>query len=89
MERMDQQNAIEEVNEQLRALLLSRFELSMKEKAERVGQGRPAWSIVADTALLANMTRGLSPEIAHAMQKVWEIILQEERKLYFQFHHRW
>ena len=77
------ENAIREMDAQIRALLLDRMSLAYRLYHERGAQGQQVWDITKDTALLAEVTAGLPRPQAEMMREIWSIILREERKQYF------
>lgn len=84
MERLEfYQNAIKDVDAQLRALLVSRMELSYKIAREKSAQGMLMWDSRTEASLLDTMCAELPRAQANAMREIWMLILREERKQYF------
>ena len=84
MDRLEYyRSAINEIDGQLRALLLARMDLSRKIGKWKERQDVPVYDPAREAAILKAVAKDLSLPEGQSMQEIWKVIFRESRKLQF------
>ena len=84
MDRLEYyRNAVNEIDGQLRSLLLARMELSRKIGRWKERQNLAVYDPQREEAVLRAVAKDLPVPEGQSMQEIWRIIFRESRKLQF------